>query len=350
MKLYYSIILFLLLIFPTLVPAFDTGAYIPAYRLNFLPGALSTLRRPSYDPAPGVWDGLIFADYKIPPEKKLPEYWYERSWSLRLGRGFNSYYLHIPLDEDFLSAYTPDPGHISYLQSIISESEPRIYLSLLGSSKDFMPVVSDKEEFENLVLRLTEISRDYKLDGIDIDWEFPAAPKDYEILSIKILVEALKKQLPEGTVLSLALSRWRLPDQELFDMVDEIHLMAYDGYGRHSTFESAEADTEIILKRFNQSSDKLVLGLPYYGRIYSPESEDYWTGTMNYAEITRNYSPGYNDDEAGGYFFNGPSTIKSKTEWAINRGLGGVFVWEPFYDSDGSDSLTTAIYRAMENR
>ena len=347
MKLLPVIIVILLLITGTAARAFETGAYIPYYRLETLPGAENTLGRPSYDTSSQAWDGRIVPDSII---RRLKGSWYEGSWSLRLSRAYNSFYLHIPLDKDFLDGISPDPRHISYLNSIIRERDTSIYLSLIGTSADFLPLVSDQMSLEFFTEHIAQIALTHRLDGIDLDWEFPAAPKPSEKDALLKLATELQKVLPEAVKLSAAVSRWRLPGRELFNQVDEIHLMAYDGYGRHATYESAVADSEIILKKFNQAPEKLVLGLPFYGRIYNQESDEYWNGSKNYSDIVRDYDPPPENDEAGEYFYNGQVTIAEKTYWAMIRGLRGVFVWEPFYDADGSESLTDAITQTLEGR
>ena len=343
-KFYYIYISVLLLLSTVAsLPAFEAGAYIPAYRLKYLPGAENTLGRPSLDPAPGSWYGHLAS----PQGKSLRNNWYEDSWSLKIARGFDSYYLHIPMDESFLGGITPDFRQISYLESLIKDSPPRIYLSLIGDSSDFMPDGRTELKMEQIVQRLQELCMKYKLNGIDIDWEFPAAPRANEIKGINLLATMLKRDLPAGTVLSFAVSRWRLPDAELFKIADEIHLMAYDGYGKHSTFESAVADVEILMTRYRLLPDKMILGIPYYGRNFNPQSDGYWKETKNYAEIVRDFAPEASYDTAGEYFFNGRSTVAKKIEWAIEKSLGGIFVWEPFYDADGEDSLTEEIHRVL---
>jgi len=287
------------------------------------------------DPAPGAWSGRI----KNP--ENLPGNWYEKDWSLRLARGFNSFYLQIPLGSE------PDFRCISYLQSIITSSPSRVYVSLIGQSSDFFSCDRSTDNLSIIVNQLVDLSLRYHLDGIDIDWEFSGVPRQTEKTAIAELAAALQAELPEKIRLSAAVSRWRLPDGNLFEAVDEVHLMAYDGYGKHSTFDSAVADSEIILTRFNLPPEKLVLGLPYYGRIFNPESDEYWTGTKNYADIVRDYSPAETENVAAEYFFNCPSTIEKKTEWALKRGLKGVFVWEPFYDAEGDRSLTESIHNAI---
>ena len=305
------------------------------------------LGRPTYNTEPNAWDGRILSDNSV---NILPERILSMNWNQRLAGGFDSFYLHIPLDELFLTGVSPDPRHISYLKSIISETKTSIYLSLIGSTTDFLPIVISEKNLENFTNRLVEISEVYELNGIDLDWEFPAAPRMSEKSALNSLAAGLREKLSDDVALSAAVSRWRLPDKNLFEIVDEIHLMAYDGYGRHATFESAVADAEIVITRFNQPANKVILGLPFYGRIYTPESDEYWKGTKNYGEIVRDYAPLPTEDEADGYFFNGPATISRKTKWALSRELGGVFVWEPFYDAEGIESLTSAIRQTIDER
>lgn len=340
MKLKLQLLLFFITSFNAILPAFETGAYMPFYRLEFLPGAENTLGRPVYDPAPHTWDGRILADYR-PTE--LPENIIESTWSLKLARTYNAYYLHIPLEDFLLGANSPDRRQLAYLKSIVRPQGQEISLSLIGNTSDYLPLASSEEKLKVFVDDLVDLSGLYGLDGIGIDWEFPAIPRGSEQESYIKLMESLRKSLPEDVKLSVAVSRWRLPDHRLFEIADSIHLMAYDGYGRHSTLESAVADSEIVLTRFNLPAGKLILGLPFYARVYLAESEDYWSGTKNYQEIVQDYSPEPSADEADGYFFNGTETISAKTQWALDRELGGIFVWEPFYDTDGVMSLSSAI-------
>lgn len=340
-KLIIPLLLFLITGFNGILPAFETGAYIPHYRLEFLPGAENTLGRPVYNPAPHSWDNRIVADSR---STGFPESIFESTWSLKLARTYDAFYLHIPLEDYLLFGESPDLRQLAYLKSIIRPGGQAIYISLIGNSSDYLPVASSEENLNFFVDNLADLCRYYKLDGIDIDWEFPAIPRGTEQESLINLMRNLRDNIPETVKLSSAVSRWRLPDRRLFDIADRIHLMAYDGYGRHSTLESAIADSEIVLTRYNLPSNKLVLGLPFYARKYLPDSEDYWSGTKNYSDIVRDYSPIPSTDEIDGYYFNGLDTISTKIRWALDRELGGIFVWEPFYDTEGDSSLSSAIH------
>ncbi len=340
-----TFIFFLFFMSASVVFAFESGAYVPYYRLDITSGAENSLGRPSWNPSPQPWDGRLLAD-KL--QCSGAEHWSEASWSRRLGSAFESLYLHIPLDAAFLEGTSPDPRHVSFLKSVVGNGKVRIFLSLIGNSADFMPLVSEKDAREAFVGKIASVCALYELDGFDLDWEFVSSPTSAEMETIEEFAADLRAALPAETALSAAVSRWRLPDKSFFDAVDEVHLMAYNGGGKHATYESALADAEILLARTGIPPEKLILGLPFYGRDYRTDSPNYWTDTKSYADISEGFSPEPSQDEAGGYAFNGPDTIGKKVQWAQEKELGGIFVWEPFQDCRGSGSLTAVLRESSE--
>jgi len=64
----------------------------------------------------------------------------------------------------------------------------------------------------------------------------------------------------------------------------------------------------------------------------------------------KDYGPiSKSENEAGGYNFNGPNTIKAKTEYSIGNNFGGVMIWEIGQDVNFNDSLSLlkAIYEGV---
>lgn len=328
--------------------AFEAGAYIPHYRLKSAAGASNFLGRPLYDTAAQAWDQAIRADQLTMRPPAMPGFWYEYSWSLRLGWGFDAFYLHIPMNDDFLLGKMPITRYLDYLKRIVGKSEKSIYLSLIGTSRDFLPRISTASDLEDFTDYIGELVKTHELRGIELDWEFPALPSRSEKREFTRLMAALRGELSSSVSLSVAVSRWRLPDPAVFAIVDEVHLMAYDNSGRHSTYQSALEDSEALLAQIDLLPSKLLLGLPFYGRVFDSDSPDYWRDTKNYRNIRRDFhiSEDY-VDVAGPYHFNGPTTITRKTQWAQRRGLKGVFVWEPYYDATGSASLIRAVRRGV---
>ncbi len=332
--------LFLLLIPVVISPAFEAVAYIPHYRIDPLPGAENLLGRPGWDASANAWDGRIVSDAGL----ALPGRWDEVSSSLKLIQNYDSYLLHISMTEAFGDVEITDRSYFAYMRSLKALSPgAKVRLSLLGHSSDYLPIATDEESRNNFAAYLTELCREEGLDGIDLDWEFDAAPRVDEREAITNLARSIQAALPDEAILSAAVSRWRLPGKEFFAELDSVNLMAYDGYGKHSTYEGAIADAKIVLARMEIPDEKLILGIPFYGRIFDSDSDDYFIGTKNYRDIVREYNPPEDSDEAGGYFFNGPATVRAKTIWAYENRLGGVFVWEPFYDMPGSKSLSATI-------
>eukprot|EP00668_Euglena_longa_P002380 GGOE01002753.1.p1 GENE.GGOE01002753.1~~GGOE01002753.1.p1 ORF type:complete len:182 (+),score=14.56 GGOE01002753.1:255-800(+) len=52
-----------------------------------------------------------------------------------------------------------------------------------------------------------------------------------------------------------------------------------------------------------------------------------------YEELCTLFNPSADQDEVGGWYFNGVSTVIRKAQWAKQRGLAGVMVWEAGQDS-----------------
>lgn len=319
---------------------FEVTAYVPAYRIEPSPGAENALGRPSFDPAPLPWAGRTVSDRR--DRSVLPEHWSEANWALRLTEGYDVFLLHLPLEEAFLAGEAPDPRHLAFLRTLRSAGGGRIGISLLGHSEDFMPVAGG-ERLEAFAIALAELCAEQDLDVVDLDWEFASRPREREIEALNALAAGLRRSLPEDVALTAALSRWRLPGPEFFESAETIHLMAYDGYGKHATYAAAVADAETVLSRSDLEPGRLVLGIPFYGRIHDAQSPDYWKEAKNYRLIVGEFDPPPDADEAGGYYFNGPRTVAAKTAWARKRGLAGVFVWEPFYDAPGDRSLAAVI-------
>lgn len=339
----FTFFLLFLMITSAMSSAIEAAAYLPHYRFKAAPGAQYSLGRPAVSPSPHSWQNGMREDNR----HILPGSWQENHWKMRLDNCYSTLYIHFPL-QDFLSGEDLPPAQAAMLKSFREEGH-KVFLSLLGHSEQYLPIASDQEKLESFTLLLASAARRYKLSGIDIDWEFYRAPDRAESEGITRLAEAMQESLPEECMVSAALSRYRLPESSLFEYLDRVNIMAYDGYGRHSTFESAIAQTEAVIARSGIPRSRFFLGLPFYGRIFDDKSEDYYSGTKHYRDIVKSFSPLPEEDEAGGYYYNGPRTIREKTQWAAENGLGGVFVWEPFYDASGKYSLSNAIHSVVES-
>jgi GH18 family chitinase len=208
-------------------------------------------------------------------------------------------------------------------------------------SNHFPAVVASDPNRQEFVNSAVQVCLDRRLDGVDLDWEHPRTEAEERGYG-KLLADLRKAFAPQGLILSVTIAAWQRLPREAFDHVDWVNLMAYDHPGRHSTFEAAQADVQQIL-RAGAPARKIALGLPFYGRDTTRRQR-----TLSYREIVAQHHPRPEIDEVGDIYFNGPTTIRRKTEYAIEAGLAGIMIWELGQDAPGEQALLTVIRSARD--
>ncbi|CAK1551327.1 unnamed protein product [Leptosia nina] len=174
-----------------------------------------------------------------------------------------------------------------------------------GSSR-FSPMVASKERRKEFVRNVIKFLRQNHFDGLDLDWEYPAfrdggKPKDREYYAklVKELREEFERESEKTgkprLLLTMAVPAGIEYIQKGFDVktlnkyLDWMNLLTYD---YHSAFEPAvnhhaplypleepneysvdnELNIDYTIKFYLEngaSPDKLVLGIPTYGRSYT---------------------------------------------------------------------------------
>jgi chitinase len=243
-------------------------------------------------------------------------------------------------------------------------------------------------------------------DGIDIDWEYPVCcglpensyrPEDRR--NCTLLFEELRRQLDalgaatgQRYLLTAAIPAGREIPVTSFELreagqiLDWINVMTYDMTGSqrsgvtnfNAPFAESSADpSDADWKRFSSvigtigsfvaegvPRDKLVVGVPFYGRGFTGVPADNsglyqpFTDTIgaDYHTITSDYLPAYQRfrhpeaevpwlyDPASGTMltYDDPESIGRKTDYVLAEGLGGIMFWELSGD-DKESSLLTAI-------
>jgi GH18 family chitinase len=189
----------------------------------------------------------------------------------------------------------------------------------------------------------------YDLDGIDMDWEFPS---DDDAETFASLMSTLADALHAAhKLLTIAVSADAYNGNNCEDSViadvDFLNIMAYDdGYRQsgvhHSTYAFAQAAMNYWLVDRSVPADKVVLGLPFYGRSLIDRH------SRTYKSILAKDRGAPGKDVSGEYGYNGFSTIRAKTlELALAKG-GGVMVWQLNQDAAGENSLLNAIFDAIK--
>lgn len=202
------------------------------------------------------------------------------------------------------------------------------------------------------------IADDDRVDGIDIDWEYPTSAYEWKVYG-DMLVEARKMLDASGKdkYISLALSAGSVTlTQEHIDAVDFVQMMAYDRFdivdGNHSSFRSGAYSSMRYFVNIGFKPSQLVLGLPLYGRptswdtvwtnygygdtVYSTQGKDpytYWDSIqwLYYDGTNLDGSIKY-DNEFMQVWVNGAALIADKTAYVIEQGFAGVMLWRESTD------------------
>ena len=277
----------------------------------------------------------------------------------------------------------------------------KILLSIGGwGAAGFSEAAMTEESRKRLAVSAVDIVKEYDLDGIDIDWEYPClrvaeidgSEKDRE--NFTFLLETLRKTLDEAAEKPCLLTIAAGGDEyfttctemnKVQKYLDYVQLMTYDlkgGFlsytGHHTSLYSNKRDlfpasTDKAVECFIQAGvpkEKLVIGAAFYSRQWR-EVPDIEHGLHQRAGTTGGYGPAYHvliqdyinkngyirywDDEAKApYLFNGETfisyddtqSLKAKAEYAAGQGLYGMMYWE--YGCDKSRSLTGWIRKQLD--
>lgn len=322
----------------------------------------------------------------------------------------------IPEDIELLDGINLAFGHVEDNRVVCEELESarteidkirsmkpglKLVLSVGGwSAGGFSEAAFTQEGRETFAATCRELVDEYKLDGIDIDWEYPcisiagigAAPEDKENFT-KLLGE-IRKELDRNTdkhfILSIAGGGdsyyTRCTDlRSASEYLDYVQIMSYDlrgGFslqsGHHTNLYSNAADlqnvsTDTGVKAYLEAGvprEKLVIGAAFYSRWWKGVSEVNH-GWMQHAQEAGGYGPDYGelkanyinkngfvrywDDEAKApYLFNGDTfvsyddeqSIAEKVKYAAKEGLAGIMYWE--YKCDPTHTLMRALGNAIK--
>jgi chitinase len=275
--------------------------------------------------------------------------------------------------------------------------------TLSGGFSDAALTTKTREAFAKSCV---EFILKHGFDGVDIDWEFPVSggmegnverPTDRENLT-RLLAEVRRQLDDRGRAdhraYLLTIAGPAGPETiKHFDLaaihphLDWINVMTYDFNGEWSErtgFNAAlfPAKDDPGNKRLNVDStvkayldagvppDKVVVGLPFYGRawydavstnhgLFQKHGRKTGKGSFDYRDLTsdvidtkaRRYwhdeakVPWLYDAKTGMMItYDDPESIRHKTQYALDRKLGGVMIWE-LSEDDGS--LVAAIDKTI---
>ena len=212
----------------------------------------------------------------------------------------------------------------------------------------------------NFIKEVMNKVRQYNLDGVDMDWEFPTT-SDGTDLTFTLMMKELSDSLHRDAryYLSSAITAGKYAGgirdairNEIFPYVDFFNVMAYDDfnttvpYRHHSDYTLAQTCLNYWLTTRGLPAAKCVLGLPSYGR---PSGITQSGTVLTYKTIlAQGGNPQYDSAivSAGAFsnytiYYNGQYTVKRKAKLAKDI-ANGVMMWEKWQDATDGNSLLKA--------
>jgi chitinase len=280
----------------------------------------------------------------------------------------------------------------------------RILLCIAGYANEAIPfskLAMTPEGRTKFAKSIVDAIEKYHYDGIDIDWEYPGFYTEWAIdqttdtRNYTLLMAEIRRQVKAANpdyIVSAAIpgGRWlpiRFNLSDLNSVLDFFNIMTYDmadstisthhtALYKSSYTPGGSSIQETVDYYINQgvSKSKIVIGAAFYGREFTLSTTD----RVMYASASSSKNINYNiiettylnrldtsvfrywDEVAKAPYlhdtinnkvvvYDDAESLKYKSEYIIDKGLGGLMFWE--YTQDNTGKLLTSIYdNLVKNR
>lgn len=270
----------------------------------------------------------------------------------------------------------------------------KVLLSLggWGGCAPCSDVFATEEGRQTFARSVKELNTYFRADGIDLDWEYPAVPgypghkyAPGDKPAFTELVKTLRKTLGKEQVITFAAGGFQkfldeaVDWKEVMPQIDYVNLMSYDlvsGFskttGHHTALysnprqkESTDnAVTELIQRGVDPQ--KIIIGAAFYARIWEDVPAEnnglYQPGTFKLSQAFRHFPNGLSEEAGYRFFwddvtkatyayhpekklfatFDDKRSIILKTQYTVDKNLGGIMFWEL-----GSDTYTDGLLHTI---
>ncbi|MDR2916162.1 MAG: glycoside hydrolase family 18 protein [Tannerella sp.] len=249
----------------------------------------------------------------------------------------------------------------------------KILLSIGGwGSGRFSEMAADPVNRKKFAGDCLRIIKAFDLDGIDIDWEYPtssmakisSSPDDTDHFTL--LMKDIRESIGKDKLLTLASasSAGYINFKAINPFIDFVNIMAYDMASaplHHSPLYASDKcggnTSDDAVRKHHEAGvplNKLVLGMPFYGRGGMGGIPDF----IDYKDIEKlsGYIPKWDEKAQAPYLadstgifvcgYDTPRSLAVKCNYIIEKGLLGAMYWD--YDGDNeTGDLRKAVYETI---
>jgi len=318
----------------------------------------------------------------------------------------NYAFVNIKNNRAFLNREATDTLNLQRLNQLKTKNPSLKILISIGGwawSENFSDAALTDTARKAFAESAVKIIEKYELDGVDVDWEYPAIageegnvyrPEDKQnftlmLKALRLELDTLEKNSGKKKLLTIAVGGFSnfIQNTEMDKVqqyLDFVNLMTYDFYhrdvaGHHTNLYNskifpAENYADKTFKAFAAAgvpAHKLVMGIAFYSRSFTlkPNSNK----GLGDSVVTGKYGKGYtfikdslinqkgfkayyDEDAKAPYIFNAltkeymtyddEKSVKEKCKYVAQNGMGGVMFWE--YDSDRNGYLLDQINKSLK--
>ncbi len=251
------------------------------------------------------------------------------------------------------------------LHDVLDSTNTNLIVTILnptgegGNEKVMKSITENKDK---LITNMISFANKYKIDGIDLDWEFPLSQKEFD--AYNLFLQELKMRMTkemwnkDESILSIAVATWALKyTPETIKCIDYVNVMGYDILdqdGQHSSFFSSCVQAAKYIENCGFSKEQIIVGFPFYGTYVNGNMEQYLYKDIPYDLITSSnnyYTMKHRETGEDRYsYFNSQAIIRDKTAYAYLNGYGGVMIFSLYCDLPANDekSLIKTINSYLE--
>ncbi|WP_316805438.1 glycoside hydrolase family 18 protein [Pedobacter nototheniae] len=318
----------------------------------------------------------------------------------------NYAFINVKGNRAFLNREATDTVNLKNLNTLkLKNPDLKILISIGGWawSENFSDAALTDTSRKAFSASAVKIIEQYNLDGVDIDWEYPAIPgekgnifraedkQNFTLLlkELRLELDSLEQLHKTSKMLTIAVGGFtnfirHTEMDKVQQYLDYVNLMTYDFYngdlaGHHTNLYNskkhpAENYADKTFKEFLAAgvpANKLVMGIAFYSRAFTLKensikglgdsvlSSRYGKGYTFIKDslINQKGFTAYHDKQAVASYIYNPETreymtyddeqsVKEKCRYVLKNKMGGVMFWE--YDSDLNGYLLDQINKTLK--